>query len=437
MTSVNLSESQPQYAVSDEHLIEIATHPSRMEAIPPSRMFTIKKSLQKYRSHAGADAPIYDASQGDGGESLPGVPRAILERAAQMQIEAGTGYDAPAGTERFRKTTAEQYWKIDPATGWGANNVVAVQGGRDGLQKAYEAMIHLGHGRVGDVLITSAVPWISYNWGPYAMGLNVLRAPGDPNAAWVYTEDALVEAVNYAKKSGRLPAGILITSPDNPTGRTLDIEIQIALAKKALELGVSYVLFDWIYHYVTQGQPQDINVVLNAFEPAERDRLIFLDGLTKSLGASNIRSCHLVASKQVCDFITSRASHAVITSFFSQAIAIVAYEMGFIEACKSIVEPTNASRQVMRKFIADKQLKAIMGDGYYGFIDVTEWIEKKGLADSAELGQKIAEQFGVAVVPGIFFSDAAKNWVRFSYALPPERTATAISRFYEGLNELE
>jgi aspartate aminotransferase len=437
MTFVNLPEHQPQYAVSDEHLVTLSDHPKRMEAIPPSRMFTIKKSLQKYRAHAGADAPIYDASQGDGGESLPGVPRAVLEKAAAMQIEAGTGYDAPAGTERFRKATAEMYWKIDPVTGWDGSNIVAVQGGRDGLLKAYESMIHLGYGRVGDVLITSSVPWISYNWGPYAAGLNVLRAPGDANEAWAFTEDALAEAVNFAKKSGRNAAGLLITSPDNPTGRTLDIEQQIALAKKALELGVAYVLFDWIYHWVTQGQPHDINVVLNAFEPAERDRLIFLDGLTKSLGASNIRSSHLVASKKVCEFITSRASHGVITSFFSQAVAIAAYEMGFAQVCKDIIEPTNASRQVLRKFIADKQLKAIMGDGYYGFIDVTQWIENKGLADSAELGQKIAEQFGVAVVPGIFFSEAAKNWVRFSYALPPERTGIAISRFYEGLNGLE
>jgi aspartate aminotransferase len=429
-------ESQPQYAVPDQHLIAVNDYPYHMQVIPTSRMFTIRKALQKYRTHAGPDAPVYDASQGDGGESLPGVPREILERANAMQLTTGTAYDAAAGTDRFRKTVAEKYWALASSTGWDSGNVVAAQGGRDALIKAYEAMISLGRGRVGDVLITSAVPWISYNWGPYAVGLNVLRAPGDANEAWAYTEDALIETVEFAKRTGRWAAGLILTSPDNPTGRTMTLEQQIALAIKALGLGIAFVLFDWMYHWVTSGRPHDINDVLHAFTPEERNRLMFLDGLTKSLGASNVRSAHLVASKDVCNFITSRASHGVVTSFYSQAVAIAAYEMGYAEACKSIVEPTNASREVMRRFIAERKLKAIMGDGYYGFIDVTEWIEKAGLADSDELGQKLGEEFGVAIVPGVFFSPAGKNWIRFSYALPPERTAAAVQRFYEGLQSL-
>ena len=62
--------------------------------IPPSRMFLINKSLKVYQEK-NPGAPVFDASQGDGGASLPGVPRAILERAAQMQIEHGTAYDMP------------------------------------------------------------------------------------------------------------------------------------------------------------------------------------------------------------------------------------------------------------------------------------------------------------------------------------------------------
>jgi aspartate/methionine/tyrosine aminotransferase len=81
-----------------------------------------------------------------------------------------------------------------------------------------------------------------------------------------------------------------------------------------------------------------------------------------------------------------------------------------------------------------------MGDGYYAFIDLTKYIEngKKpdgtGFTDSADLGAYLGENFGVTVVPGVYFSDAGKNWARFSYALPPEKTAKAIERFFEGLN---
>jgi aspartate/methionine/tyrosine aminotransferase len=430
-------KTSPQFAVPDEHLIPVADFPYFMQNIPTSRMFIVKQALKTYRDNVGPDAVIYDASQGDGGKSLTGVPREILDQAHQMQLENGTGYGGPAGEEVFRRAVAEDYWRMDAATGWGPGNVVAGMGGRDILMKAYDAMIHKGRGRVGDVLITSAVPWISYNWGPYAAYLNVLRASGYPDEAWVFTEEALEEAVEFALQSGRRPAGVLITSPDNPTGREIPLERQISLARKALELNVAFVLFDWIYHYLTEGEPYDVNQVLLAFEPEYRKRLMFLDGLTKSLGASNIRSAHLLADQEICQHIASRSSHGVIPSFYSQAVAVVAYRMGYAKAAADTIEPTNASRKVIRQRIQEKGMQAVTGAGYYAFINVEEWVEGKGFVDSAELGFALAEQYGIATVPGVFFSPVAKNWVRFSYALPPEKTAAAFDRFYEGLHGVE
>ena len=58
-------------------------------------------------------------------------------------------------------------------------------------------------------------------------------------------------------------------------------------------------------------------------------------------------------TKHVIKFITARSSHTVIPSFFSLAVAMAAYEMGFDEAAKTIIEPTNASRVVLRE-LADE-----------------------------------------------------------------------------------
>ena len=423
----------PEYAVPHENLVPVNDYPSQMQKIPPSRMFTIKLALDKYKEKAGQDAPVYDASQGDGGESLPGVPREILQRALELQIEHGTGYDKPYGTDFFRKVTAEQYWKFDSGTGFGPQNIIFAQGGRDGLIKAYEAMTVLGYGRKGDLLMVSRVPWISYNWGPYSVGLNVMRAPGQPEEGWRYTPQAIETSVDFAQRDGRNIAGMVITSPDNPTGLTMPLDEQIHLAKVALSAGISFVLFDWIYHYVNDtGTPSDINVVLNAFTPEERERLMFLDGLTKSLGASNVRSAHLVAGKQVVNFINSQASHGVIPSFYAQAVAIAAYEKGFAEAIKSIIEPTAESRKILRAALEAENIPFIMGDGYYAFVDMTQYIEAGGYEDSAALGSYLAEEYGIAVVPGVYFSDAGANWIRFSYALPPERTKAAVEQLFKG-----
>lgn len=425
----------PDYAVPEKNLVPVDDFLTRLTPIPPSRMFLINKSLKTYQEKYPG-SPIYDASQGDGGASLPGVPRELLERAAEMQLQHGTAYDMPFGTNEYRKVVVEKYWKLDSGLGVGPGNVLGVMGGRDGLMKAYQAMLALGHGRQGDVLVVSRVPWISYNWGPYGVGANVMWAPGRQEEGWGYSEESIHACVDFAEKSGRKVAGLVITCPDNPTGLTITLERQAALARAALQAGVSFVLMDWMYHYVTDEQPADLNAFLRMFEHDERQRLMFLDGITKSLGASNIRNCHLIASPEVVNWIVARASHTVMPSYFSLAVAMAAYEMGYEKACRSIVEPTNASRIVLQKFLKENGFTHIIGKGYYAFIRVAQALQARGWADSEPMGQYLAEEHGVAVVPGAFFSPYGGEWIRFSYATPPERTTGAAQRLLEGLKVL-
>jgi len=332
---------------------------------------------------------------------------------------------------------AEHYWKLAPDTGWGTANVIGTQGGRDGLQKAYQAMLALGHGRQGDVVVVSRVPWISYNWGPYGIGANVMWAPGRAEEGWAYSEDGLRACVSEAAKSGRKVAGLVITSPDNPTGQTLTLQRQIELARVALEAGIAFVLFDWMYHAVGDDEPYDVNVLLRAFEPELRKRLMVLDGITKSLGGSNIRNCHLLADADVVKTIVAQASHTVIPSFFSLAVAMAAYEKGFQTASAPIAGPCRASRAWIREFLKTQGLTHIIGQGYYAFINVAEGLKAKGWADSEPLGQYFAENHGVAVVPGAFFSPYGADWIRFSYATPVERTQGAAERLVEALKSLQ
>lgn len=431
-----LSPETPAFAVPQANLVPVSDHLGHMAPIPASRMFLINKSLKVFQEKQPG-APVFDASQGDGGASLPGVPESILERAFELQKQHGTAYDMPFGTEAYRRTVAESYWKLAPDTGWGAANVIGTQGGRDGLQKAYQAMLALGHGRQGDVIVVSRVPWISYNWGPYGIGANVMWAPGRAEEGWAYSEDGIRACVAEAAKSDRKVAGLVITSPDNPTGQTLTLQRQIELARAALEAGVAFVLFDWMYHAVGDGEPYDVNALLRAFEPGQRKRLMVLDGITKSLGGSNIRNCHLLADAEVAKTIVAQASHSVIPSFFSLAVAMAAYEKGLQEAAAPIAGPCRASRAWIRGFLKEKGLAHIIGQGYYAFIKVAGALQAKGWADSEPLGQHLAENHGVAVVPGAFFSPYGADWIRFSYATPVERTQGAATRLLEALKSLQ
>ncbi len=434
---IPLQPDVPAFVVPAANLVPVSDYPAHMAEIPPSRMFLIREALGVYKMRTGGESATFDASQGDGGASLPGVPPEILQRALEMQLEHGSAYDQPFGTPQFRKAAAELYWKLDPATGWSGDNIVFVQGGRDGLQKAYAAMMHLGAREAGSVIIVSRVPWISYNWGPYGLGLNVMLAPGHAGNGWAYTSDSIRACVDYAKANGRKVAGIVITSPDNPTGRIASLKEQAELAHAALDAGIPFVIFDWMYHWITESGPYDLNALLNLFTPAEREQLIIIDGLTKSLGASNIRAAQVVAGKKVVRFIVSQASHGVIPSYFAQATAIAAYEMGFERAARTLIEPTNRSRAVLVDALTTAGLEFISGGGYYAFIHCAEFIRAGGLPDSEGLLKYLGAEYGLAIVPGVYFSEAAKDWIRFSYALDPSVTAGAADRLIRGLNALK
>jgi aspartate aminotransferase len=431
-----ISNDQPVFALPENNLIPISNHLSDMASIPPSRMFLINKSLKVYLQN-NPTAEVFDASQGDGGASLPGVPQQVLERALELQITHGSAYDMPYGSDDFRRSVAEDYWNFDSTSKLSPANVLATVGGRDALVKAYQAMLSLGYGRQGDLVVVSRVPWISYNWGPYGIGANVLYAPGLPQDGWAYSEEGLRASVEFAARSERKIAGLVITCPDNPTGLTISPEKQVALAKTALEAGVAFVLFDWMYHYITDQQPMNLNKFIQFFDEQERKRLMFLDGITKSLGASNVRNCHLIASEEVVKYIVARASHTVIPSYYSMAVAMAAYQMGYKEASRTIVEPTNASRQILQKFLDEHGFKYILGKGYYAFIDVSEWLISRGWLNSEPLGQYLAEEHGLAVVPGAFFSAYGGGWIRFSYATPPEKALGALHRLVEGMSSLD
>jgi aspartate/methionine/tyrosine aminotransferase len=116
---------------------------------------------------------------------------------------------------------------------------------------------------------------------------------------------------------------------------------------------------------------------------------------------------------------------------------MAAYEMGYENASAPIVGPTNESRNILRAALDEAGYRYIIGKGYYAFIDLGPWIQAAGWEDSIPMGEYLANEFGLAVVPGAFNSPAGNDWVRFSYAQTPERTRGAAQRLNEALKNLE
>ena len=86
-------EQGPQYVVPEPNRVPVYDYLGQMATIPPSRMFLINKSLKTYRE-ANPDGKTFDASQGDGGASLPGVPTEDKNDSFWL-VDASLGYRLP------------------------------------------------------------------------------------------------------------------------------------------------------------------------------------------------------------------------------------------------------------------------------------------------------------------------------------------------------
>ena len=234
-------------------------------------------------------------------------------------------------------------------------------------------MIKLGTGRIGDALLVSRVPWISYTWGPYGLGMNVLLAPGENPPRGRYTEDGIRTSVEYCEKYGRAAhrrtGHHLARQPDRayPAPRASDR----AGPQKRTRAGHPVCAFRLDLQSGHRGRADGHQRAAERLF-ARRARAPDGHGRPHQI-ARRVKYPERAppGGEKVIDFVNSRASHGVMPNFHGQAIAQVAYEMGFRKAAAPIIGPTNASREMVRRFLAEKGYRAIMGDGgYYAFINV-------------------------------------------------------------------
>ena len=79
-----------------------------------------------------------------------------------------------------------------------------------------------------------------------------------------------------------------------------------------------------MYHYVTDESPMDLNSFLRNFTVEERKRIMFLDGITKSLGGSNIRVNAIAPGMILTDMLLSMPQAAQLGLTKEKVEAILA-----------------------------------------------------------------------------------------------------------------
>lgn len=444
----------PQICDNEEHLIPVSKYNRR--DVWPSKMFTIKLELDEF-SKNNPEIPVYDASQGDGGMSLGGIPKQEIAEALLRYLPDNrtTKYGEPNGSFILRNAIYENYYRFDSDTGLTPENIVVGDGGRDILQKWYQA-ISQDTGGGGDFILVSAAPWGSYPEGSYINGFNMLCAPGNPDNAFKITPEGIDLSVEFVQKHSRKITGIIITSPDNPTGNYLSEDEMVTLIEHSVTRKIIHIFVDLIYQAVTDPEIgcYNVNKIYKQLSSEAKKKVCFMDGLTKKAGASNIRNAHLVCgSIETAKKLKGISTHTILPNVAGEAVA---YEIYRQERplqhpwVKRVIDPTAKSRVIVKKRLKELGFKFICDQGYYAFINIYPWLGKKiptGKELIDESGKKVynienvetlksylSAKCGLAVIHGSVFRQS--HFIRFSYANAPEYTDCAITRLEQGLKDL-
>ena len=438
----------------DKKELRIPKQILKKREIQPSKMFLIKEELKIFLAE-NPQMKTYDASQGDGGASLGGIPKEELAQALLQYLpeKGSTKYGNPIGREDIRSAIVQNYYGFSDVS---SEQVILGDGGRDLLQKWYQLIVQ-GVGFGGGSVMVSAAPWGSYMQGTYMNGLNTILAPGSAEDGFCLTKKGIDTSIDYAEEHGHPAVALVITSPDNPTGNYLEQDHIHTLITHAVQKGISYILIDLMYQAVTDPDVgmYDVAGLLASLSPQEKRAVFFLDGLTKSVGGSNIRSCHLVCgSIEHSVRLKGLATHSVLPNVLGEAASLEVYgrkDPLLHPWVQRVVIPTAQSRAYLRQALPQKGFQFIMGQGYYAFINISSWIGKRlpngeSIVDPvdgtqsevvesvAHLKSYLAQKIGLAVIHGSVFRQP--DFIRFSYANNPEYVQAALERLEDGLKRL-
>jgi aspartate aminotransferase len=214
---------------------------------------------------------------------------------------------------------------------------------------------------------------------------------------------------------------LIINSPHNPCGSALTREDCAAIAELALRHDL-VVLSDEVYWAIRYG-PEHHSVL--DFD-GMADRTVLLDGWSKTYAMTGWRLGFGVFPAWLVEPVTRLAINSVsCTSAFSQYAALAALE-GPWDPVADMVAEFRHRRDIIVAGLDDiPGIRCVEPQGaFYAFCNV----RGTGLT-SAEIGDRLLTEAGVAALSGTSFGPGGEGFLRFSYANSVENIQAALQAF--------
>lgn len=338
------------------------------------------------------------------------TPENIVEAAQKALRDGHHGYTPANGILPLREIVAEDIEMRRKAT-INPNNIVIVPGGK--VTIFFAALIF---GEKGAEIIYPDPGFPIYRSAIEFSGATAVPIHLKEEKNFSFSATDVLDKITPATRL------IILNSPANPTGGVVPKEELDCLVDGLLKYPRVAILSDEIYSRLIYEPYKHVSLMSY---PSIRDRVILLDGWSKTYAMTGWRIGYGVWPSSIVDYVNRLAinNHSCVN-----AVA----QFAAIEALKG---PQESVRYMLRAF--DKRRKVIVSElrkmpgircnDCAGAFYAMPNISNTGLT-STELQDKLLEEAGVAVIAGTSFGDYGEGFIRFSYAANVDTILEAMDR---------
>ncbi|MCG2886353.1 MAG: pyridoxal phosphate-dependent aminotransferase [Vulcanisaeta sp.] len=353
----------------------------------------------------------------------PGIPPPIEVRSmlARQLVEVGGmelyGYSPSQGIMELREAISEDLRRlggieVDP------NNIVVTAGGQEGMFATFMTILN-----PGDEVILLDPTYFGYKPIIEYFGGRIKRLGLSLNEGFRVDVEKLKELITNRTKA------LVIVSPDNPTGNVIDRETARAIADLAIDRDFWIVsdeayrtlIYEGEHTYMYRYAPEHV-ISINTFSkdpgiPGWRLGFVYgpSDVIPKlKLAVEEMTYCPpVIAQKFVTMYLKSEVR---------------------LRHLRHIIEEYRSRRdtaiKALREYLPEARFVTPKGSMFI-FTDLSRYI-----GDSEKLAELLLEKYGVALVPGTYFSDIYKSAIRISFVVEsPERIREGIRRIAEAIDK--
>lgn len=383
----------------------------RAERIEPFYVMEVAKAAsQKAREVAHTDRPVVFLNIGEPDFTAP----PLVQAAAQAAIDAGqTQYTPALGLEPLRQAISDWY-----GTRFGvqvpAKRIVITAGASAALQLVCLALIDRGD----EILM----PDPSYPCNRHFVSAAEGVAKLIPTTA---DERFQLSADKVAAAWGPHTRGVLLASPSNPTGTSID-PAELRRIHEVVQARGGITLIDEIY----LGLSHDEQFGHSALALGED--IVSINSFSKYFNMTGWRLGWLVVPEALVPVLERLAQNLFIcASTVAQQAALACFEPASLAEYERRRTEFKARRDYFIPALNALGLTVpVAPDGaFYAWADCTSACQKLGLKDSWDFAFAALEHAHVAITPGRDFgTDQTARFVRFSTANSMTELQTAIAR---------